>query len=144
MTPFWIFGPSVSYVTETHILVPDRNIVSKKCMWRYLLGQAHMLVKGICCSVPSDGVSQFVRNYILSGVLTTSGTRKHRQTTPRTLRMGARVGRIDRPKLLRRLPQQPSSLVPSADHENGDKVVDRRRTTEGGGAEGITKEIKPE
>ena len=38
-----------SDITETHILVPDRTIFSKKSMWRYLHEQAHMLVKGICC-----------------------------------------------------------------------------------------------
>ena len=39
-----------SYITETHILVPDRNICFKKNdMWRYLHEQAHILVKEICC-----------------------------------------------------------------------------------------------
>ena len=33
----------------TRILVSDRNIFSKKNMWRYLLDQAHMMMKGICC-----------------------------------------------------------------------------------------------
>ena len=43
---------------------------------------------------------------------------QHRNKTPRTVWMGARVSQIDRHELLRRLPQQSSSLVPSADREN--------------------------
>ena len=35
-------------VIVTQILVSDRNIFPKKSMYRYLLDQAHMLVKGIC------------------------------------------------------------------------------------------------
>ena len=50
------FGAIWGYVTETHILVPDRNILSKKSMRRYLYEQTRMLVKGICCLVPSGGV----------------------------------------------------------------------------------------
>ena len=61
MTPFWMLGPFGGYVTETHISPSDRFFF-RNSMWRYLLDQAHVLVKGICCSVPSDGVSPFVRN----------------------------------------------------------------------------------
>ena len=50
----------------THILVSDRNIVRGKKVCddiRYLLDQAHMLVKGICCCMLSDGVIDKYRRF---------------------------------------------------------------------------------
>ena len=45
---------SYNDVIVTHIMVSDRFFLQKKSTWQYLLDQAHMLVKGICCSVPGQ------------------------------------------------------------------------------------------
>ena len=45
------FGPFGGYVTETHITASDRFFVEKKVCGdiSYIVGQAHVLVTGICC-----------------------------------------------------------------------------------------------
>ena len=49
MTPFWVLG-HLGVTSLKHIFLHRIEIFfRKKSMWRYLLDQAHMLVKGICC-----------------------------------------------------------------------------------------------
>jgi len=49
MASFFYATSPQKYAIATHILVSDRNFFLNERVWRYLLDQAHMLVKGICC-----------------------------------------------------------------------------------------------